>query len=210
MSGTRSSARSAGRDHGASATSISRFVALNTLGWLRARRGDADPWLLLDEALAIARRIGHLQRLWPVAVARAEAGWLDGVTRRDHVALLEEVLELALRCRHGIAVGEIGVWLGRAGRLGNRPPSAAEPFAAWIAGDHQAAAAGFRSLGCPYEAANALADSGETSSIREALATFIRLGAVPMAERTPASCGGGGRGRSTAADGRRRPRAQRT
>ena len=30
---------------------IARFVALNTLGWLRARRGDDDVWPLLDEAL---------------------------------------------------------------------------------------------------------------------------------------------------------------
>jgi DNA-binding NarL/FixJ family response regulator len=37
-------------------------------------------------------------------------------------------------------------------------------------------------MGCPYEAASALADAGDTASLREALATFERLGAEPAAE----------------------------
>jgi DNA-binding CsgD family transcriptional regulator/tetratricopeptide (TPR) repeat protein len=171
--------------NGPSPTAISRFVALNTLGWLRARRGDGDPWMLLDDALSIARRMGHLQRLWPVAVARAEAGALEG-SLDEHLDLLDEVIELAARCRHGIAVGQLAVWLARGGRLTVPPPGAAEPFAAWIAGDHQAAAAGFRRQGCPYEVADVLAGSGDTSSLREAHATFTRLGAAPMAEATAA------------------------
>ncbi len=165
---------------------IARFVGLNTLGWLRARRGDGDVWPLLDEALELAQVTGHLQRLWPVSVARAEAGWLEDDLAR-HVPLLEEMLALALRCRHRIAVGEIGVWLTRAGRVALAPVErAAEPFASWLAGDHSGAAAGFRRMGCPYEAASALADRGDTSSLREALATFERLGAVPMADRVAA------------------------
>jgi DNA-binding CsgD family transcriptional regulator/tetratricopeptide (TPR) repeat protein len=171
--------------NGPSPTPISRFVALNTLGWLRTRRGDGDPWMLLDDALSIARRMGHLQRLWPVAVARAEAAALEG-SLDEHLDLLDEVFDLAARCRHGIAVGQLAVWLARGGRLADPPPGAADPFAAWIAGDHQAAAAGFRRQGCPYEVADVLAGSGDTSSIREAHATFTRLGAVPMAEVTAA------------------------
>ncbi len=95
--------------------SISAFVALNTLGRLRARRGDDDVWPVLDEALAIARTSRHLQRLWPVAVARAEAGWLDGDIS-PHVTLLVEQLAVAERCRHRIAIGELGRWLAVAGR----------------------------------------------------------------------------------------------
>jgi DNA-binding NarL/FixJ family response regulator len=55
------------------------------------------------------------------------------------------------------------------------------PFVDWAAGDHLAAAAGFRRMGCPYEAASALADSDDTASMREALATYERLGAAPAA-----------------------------
>jgi DNA-binding CsgD family transcriptional regulator/tetratricopeptide (TPR) repeat protein len=168
---------------------IARFVGLNTLGWLRARRGDADVFPVLDEALAIARETRHLQRLWPCAIARAEAGWLDGALD-PHVALLEEVLDQALRCRHGIAVGEIAVWLQRAGSLSISPSEAAEPFAAWISGDPVRASVGFRQMGCPYEAAHALAETGEVSSLRVALATFQRLGAAPMVERVSAELRG--------------------
>ncbi len=164
---------------------IARFVALNTLGWLRARRGDDDVWALLDEALEIARQTGHLQRLWPCAVARAEAGWLEG-SLDTHVGLLDEMHTLAERCRHHIAVGELGVWLGRAGGQHVATNVGAEPFASWNRGDPLAAAAGFLAMGCPYEAASAQASSGDTASLRAALATFDRLGAAPAAERVAA------------------------
>ena len=161
---------------GSRTVTIASMVGLTTLGWLRARRGDDDVWPPLDEALVLARQSGHLQRLWPVAVARAEAGWLAGDIG-PHVALLEDTLELARRFRHRIAVGEMGLWLRRAGR-GDVVPvdEAAQPFASWLADDWAGAAAGFRRMGCPYETASALADSGDTTSLREALATFERLG----------------------------------
>ncbi len=86
---------------GSHSVAIARFVGLNTLGWLRARRGHDDVWPLLDEALSIAEGTGHLQRLWPVAVARAEAGWVDDGDLTPHVALLERSFTLAVQCRHG-------------------------------------------------------------------------------------------------------------
>ena len=161
---------------------IARFVGLNTLGWLRARRGDADVFPLLDEALDLARSFNHLQRLWPNAVARAESGWLDD-DLEPHVELLEEVLTLATRCRHGIAIGELGLWLYRAGKISSAPAGAAEPFASWIGGDHMRATAAFWQMGCPYEAASVLVEAGDAASLREALATFHRLGAAPMIRR---------------------------
>ena len=155
------------------------FVALNTLGWLRARRGDDDVWPALDEALAIARQTGQLQRLWPVAVARAETGWLAGAIG-PHVPLLLEVAALAAARHHSVACGEIGVWLRRADALRGAPGDAAEPFASVLRGDPLGAAAGFLRVGCPYEAAMALVETDATPSLREALATFQRLGARPM------------------------------
>jgi DNA-binding CsgD family transcriptional regulator/tetratricopeptide (TPR) repeat protein len=59
---------------------VSRIQALTTLGLVRARRGDPDAAPVLDEAWALARRSGEVQRLVPVAVARAEAAWLAGAT----------------------------------------------------------------------------------------------------------------------------------
>jgi DNA-binding CsgD family transcriptional regulator len=170
---------------GSLTVAIARFVALNTLGLLRARRGDDDVWPLLDEALEFARQTGHLQRLWPCAVARAEAGWLEG-TIEPHVGLMEEAIALAEQCRHHIAIGELGVWLGRAGRRRTVANLGAEPFASWNRGEPLRAAAGFVSLGCPYEAASAQASSGDTASLRLAMATFDRLGAAPAAQRVAA------------------------
>ena len=50
-----------------------------------------------------------------------------------------------------------------------------------LAGDHLGAAAAFRRMGCPYKAARELAATGDVASLREALATFRRLGAAPAA-----------------------------
>ncbi|MCP9488193.1 MAG: hypothetical protein MSC30_20320, partial [Gaiellaceae bacterium MAG52_C11] len=61
---------------------ISRISALIALGRLRARRGDPGAFDVLDEALASARPGGHLQRLWHVHAARAEAARLAGDEER--------------------------------------------------------------------------------------------------------------------------------
>jgi DNA-binding NarL/FixJ family response regulator len=50
-----------------------------------------------------------------------------------------------------------------------------------LAGDWSAAAAGWRALGCPYEAACALAESSRVEDLRAALAELRRLGARPAA-----------------------------
>jgi DNA-binding CsgD family transcriptional regulator len=60
-----------------------------------------------------------------------------------------------------------------------RPPSPRSPPAeAELAGDLVAAAASWSDLGCPYEAALALAQAEEEESLRRALAELQRLGAT--------------------------------
>ncbi|MFL6681413.1 MAG: ATP-binding protein, partial [Burkholderiaceae bacterium] len=56
----------------------SRVMALAALGRLQARCGDAQAAQTLDEALALARSSGTLQRVAPVRCVRAEAAWLRG------------------------------------------------------------------------------------------------------------------------------------
>jgi DNA-binding NarL/FixJ family response regulator len=51
------------------------------------------------------------------------------------------------------------------------------PFAAQIAGKWQQATGEWTKIGCPYEAALALADADEEESLRRALAELQRLGA---------------------------------
>ncbi len=57
---------------------FARIHALVALGLVRARRGDPDVWAPLDEALELAEPRRELQWIAPVAIARAEAAWLEG------------------------------------------------------------------------------------------------------------------------------------
>ena len=124
-----------------------------------ARRGDADPWDLLDEALALAEATGELRRLAPVAAARAEARWLADEPELV-AAETERALALAVERTHAWAVGELCVWRRRAGTA-ERTPSVASagPFRLELAGEPEAASRLWQELGCPYEAALVLVDS---------------------------------------------------
>ena len=157
-----------------------RTVALLALGRVRARRGDPGVWYVLDEALALTAPNGTFLRLGAVHAARAEAAWLAG----DRERTLDEAraaLEVPIGHRNEWLVGELALWLWRAGALTDPPAAAAEPFALQIGGDWTGAAAAWRALGCPYEAARALTDSDDETVLREALATFEQLGARPAA-----------------------------
>jgi DNA-binding CsgD family transcriptional regulator len=154
---------------------ITRITALTVLGRLRCRRNDPDVWPALDEALDLARRTGHLQRLWPVAAARAEAAWLEG-RLSDEIPLVDEVHALAAGLAYPWAVGELALWLGRSGRPVD-PGVAAPPFALELTGDFVAAAAAWSELGCPYEAAWAKAGTGDAGELA-AMAAFEQLGAA--------------------------------
>ena len=69
-----------------------------------ARRGNGDGSRDATPATPVAER------------CRASRGRLArGCVWIRTLRICEEVFELALRCRHGIAIGEIGVWLQRAG-----------------------------------------------------------------------------------------------
>lgn len=164
---------------------IARLTALITIGRLRARRGDPEVWAALDDALALARQTGHLQRLWPAAVARVEAAWLEGRIE-DEADLVDEVFLMAERLGYPWAVGELAFWRSRTGRVAEAPPAAPEPFRHHIAGRFEEAAATWAAIGCPYEQADALGESTSIDSVRAALDAFDRLGAHPAAARTTA------------------------
>jgi DNA-binding CsgD family transcriptional regulator/tetratricopeptide (TPR) repeat protein len=157
-----------------------RILALVTLGLVRARRGDPEPWAPLDEALALAEPTGELQRIAPVVAARAEALWLDG--KHQVIAeATEAAFDLAVRRRASWPIGELAYWRWRAGVREETPSGAAEPFARQIAGEWAEAAELWREIGCPYEAALALADADDDDALRSALAELHRLGGRPAA-----------------------------
>jgi DNA-binding CsgD family transcriptional regulator/tetratricopeptide (TPR) repeat protein len=159
---------------------IAALAADCVRGRIRARRGDPEVWPPLDRARELADRAGSLQRIAPVAAARAEARWLAGEDPDDDLAA---AYELAAEKRNAWAAGELGFWLWRHGRLDALPDFAAEPFRLHAGGDPAGAAAAWTRIGCPYEAADAGADAAGEDAVRAALATFTELGARPGRQR---------------------------
>jgi DNA-binding CsgD family transcriptional regulator len=163
-------------------TSVSpRINALVVLGLVRARRGDPGQWAPLEEAWALAQPTRELPRLAPVAAARAEAAWLEG--DRDAVAeATEGILPLVLEAKWGWLAGELADWRRRAGLDGEIPAVISKPYALQLAGEWARAAERWREVGCPYEAALALADADHEEPLRRALEELQRLGARPAAD----------------------------
>jgi DNA-binding CsgD family transcriptional regulator len=155
---------------------IAALAADCVRGRVRARRGDPDLWPPLDRARELAERTGSLQRIAPVAAARAEARWLAGERPDDDLAA---AYELAAGKRNAWAAGELGFWMWRHGLLAALPEFAAEPYRLHAGGDPDGAAAAWTRLGCPYEAADAGADAAGEDAVRSALAAFTELGARP-------------------------------
>jgi len=162
------------------ASTMPRIIVLVVVALLRARRGDPDSWSLLDEAEVLAAASGELPRLGQVAAAKAETAWLEG--RLDAVAPLSEAaLELALERQASWVVGELAVWRRRAGLREEISSGVAEPYALQLAGERERAAEMWTWIGCPYEAALALADAAEEEPLRRALAQLQDMGARPAA-----------------------------
>jgi DNA-binding CsgD family transcriptional regulator/tetratricopeptide (TPR) repeat protein len=158
-----------------------RIIALEALGRLGARRGDAGATQALSEVAELALPTDTLRYVGPVCAARAEAAWLAGHGVR---AAAEADLGLALALEKGDPwlAGELLFLRSGGGRSEDPPPWIAPPFALQIAGGWKDAAAAWTRLEAPYEAAWALLETSEAEPMRAALAEFVRLGAVP-AER---------------------------
>jgi DNA-binding CsgD family transcriptional regulator len=156
-----------------------RIPALTVLALVRARRGDPGVDALLDEALRLALPTGEVQRISPVAAARAEVAWYRGDLRR----VAEEAargFNLSPQYGDAWAQGELAFWGRRADALFVLPPQLARPYELMIGGNWQRAADAWAQADMPYERALALAD-GPEPALREALAILEALGAGPLA-----------------------------
>jgi ATP/maltotriose-dependent transcriptional regulator MalT len=163
--------------------SVIRLKALTVLGRLGARRGDPAPWSLLDEALALTSPQTEREQLDAMHAARIEAAWLERDEARAR-AEAERVLPLRLeRLIDPWWRGELAFWAWRAGALTEFPEGVAEPYELHVAGEHQAAAAAWGAIGCPYHQALALADSSAEEDLRRGLEILHSLGAQPAARR---------------------------
>jgi DNA-binding CsgD family transcriptional regulator len=159
---------------------FSRIHALVALALVRARRGDPDPWSLLDEALTSALPRHELQWMGPVAAARAETAWLEG--RPEAIATeLEHVLEFPRR-RGDPYTATLAYWAWRGGTPFDVPPGDdSDPHLLEARGDWRAAAARWRGLGCPYEAALALSAAEDEETLLQSYEEMLALGAGPAA-----------------------------
>lgn len=160
--------------------SLSKIPALCVLALTRARRGEAGGASLLNTAWALAGPTHQLQHLAPVAAARAEAAWLSG----DGAAIdgmTREAFDRAAQANDPWTLGELAYWRRRGGIESEAPNAAAEPYALMMAGDWARAAEAWRTLGCPYETALALAEGAAEDPLRQALGIFEQLGARPLA-----------------------------
>jgi DNA-binding CsgD family transcriptional regulator/tetratricopeptide (TPR) repeat protein len=156
-----------------------RANALNLLGTIRARRGEPGVWDALDQARDLAQGTGELQFLAPIASARAEAHLLAGDLDRIP-AEVESAYELAQRLGISVSVGQLGLWLLRAGAIETLPDSAPPPFSLQAAGDFLGAARAWEDMGVVYQAAACRAESNDEALLREAINVLEPLGARPM------------------------------
>lgn len=156
--------------------------ALTVRGRIAARRGETQRAAArLERAWLLANTTGDLQRVWPTAAGRAELAWLTGST--DDVVSLRSAFSAAVEAEKQWAIGELAMWLQRTGALDSVPENCAEPYALQLAGRFRDAADAWTRLGCPYDAADALADSDHEADMRDALRAFDDLGATASGAR---------------------------
>lgn len=155
---------------------LPRIAALPVLGLVRARRGDPHVWPLLDEARTMSDVDGSAEYRVAVAVARAEAAWLEG--RLDGVRdETEFAYREAMSAGAWWTLGEMTCWRRRAGVTDDEiHPKLAHRYAAELRGDFAEAAASWTALGCDYDAAMALGASDDDDLLKRALVKLQQLG----------------------------------
>ena len=164
--------------HGGRLARITKVPLNAIVARVCTRRGDGDPWPLLDEALETALRAGDLQYVAPVVAARAEACWFGGRVNEIPTEVAD-TLEQALRLRASDFVGELSYWMWKAGALTTPIDVAPLAWNAWIRGDWNASREAFLEHCMPYEAALALAESDDEDDLRKAISELARFGAKP-------------------------------
>jgi DNA-binding CsgD family transcriptional regulator len=159
------------------ASPVSRLCTLTRHALIRARRGEPMNWDHLHEADAAADGAGEPQRMMSVRLARAEVHWLEG-NPKEATREAERADDVAAGC-DAWSRGAAAVWLVRTGSA--RPPSGhvAEPYRLELDGRWTKAARLWTELGCPYDAAMALAGAPDEKALRQAVKAFNSLSAFP-------------------------------
>jgi DNA-binding CsgD family transcriptional regulator/tetratricopeptide (TPR) repeat protein len=159
---------------------VNRMTPQGTLGRILARRGVADAWQYLDEAMAAADGTADPQYVVPMRLSLAEAHWLAG----DLAAAHRDAVRAGLAAADGAYPwlrGEAAAWIRRTGTSPIPAGEIAAPYQMELDDDWRGAAKAHDDLGCSYDAALALLDSGEEEALRQALDICQDLGAAATA-----------------------------
>lgn len=166
-------------------TLVMRLPALQVLARAAMRTGAPDAGDLMEQAFADALATDELQHIVPARLTLIEQAWLSGnaAAADEH---LDALLALSADDRHPWNIGERAVWAHRFGRSvqGIQPNELPEPFRLELAGDFEAAAEAWASLGMPYAAALVLSRMEDAEALAAAVREFQATGAEIAAART--------------------------
>jgi DNA-binding CsgD family transcriptional regulator/tetratricopeptide (TPR) repeat protein len=156
-----------------------RVQCVAVLGRVTARRGEPDAFAFFDEALTLQESFGG-ERMYPLRAARAEAALLAGDARRAAREIEAAVNEFDEHSNPW-HIGEFAFWARQSGVDWHPPIRPAEPYALYLDGHPDKAAAAWAGLGCSYEEALCLAGCDEVIELQQALGIFQSLGGAPAA-----------------------------
>lgn len=160
--------------------SHNRLVALTLLARARTRLGDPGVAAALAEAHAIQHPPDDLDQIGPLALADADAALARGEPEAVGAAT-QQAFDVAAEREDRWWLGELACLRRRAGIHDELPAEVPALFAPELAGEYERAADAWAALGCPYEAALALAATEDDDNLRRALKQLQDLGARPAA-----------------------------
>jgi DNA-binding NarL/FixJ family response regulator len=163
--------------------SAERIAALAVLVRIACRRGEPECQARLDELRDFVGGVEAVETVeQSLLVAEAEAAWISGdlgtIVPRLRAAYSAACLEGSRA-----AMGELGIWLWRAGALSELDSRVEEAYLLEVCGQSHEAAAAWERLSMPYEAALSLAGSSDAADVQQAHEELTRLGATAVAHK---------------------------
>ena len=164
--------------------SVDRIAALAVLARIACRRGEPGCKSRLDELRTLVGGLSVMSA--PVEqmllVAEVEAAWISG-DLGPFVPRLRAAYDAACREGSRAPIGELGLWLWRAGALSELDERAEEAYRLEVAGRGREAAAEWEQFSMPFEAALSLASSSDAADVQRAHEELTRLGATAVAHK---------------------------
>ena len=159
-----------------------KIGALKIQSTIKARRGEPDTLVYLEQARSLAFKAKEYQHVMPVVTTLLEYEWLTGkelVTAEE----LQTCIGLTQKVDNIFVNSEFAYWLQRARQQKITLPNVYEPYQLLEAGQTKKAAAFWENQHCSFENALALFEGNEEDK-KNALSIFQQLGAMAVYEKT--------------------------